>query len=112
MSKANHRIEWTYEMDEKFARLWPNHKADWDGWADALGLDFAPNRSTLYRHAMALGVRSKRGARPYTDEEEAELRKLVDWFCRRHGRTLGSVARKIDALYQRERAELRRKSSC
>ena len=112
MRKVNPRIEWTYEMDETFARLWQTRKADWDGWADALGLDFAPTRSALYRHATALGIHSKRGARPYTDEEEAELRKIIDWFCRRHGRTLGSVTRKIDTFYQRERAEMRKKSSC
>lgn len=97
------RISWTPERDEAFARMWPTHGANWDGWKEALGLDFQPSVHQLYDHASALRVSHKRGKRPYSDEEERELERLIDWYCERHDRTIGSVSRKVAAMCQRRR---------
>lgn len=93
---------WTPEMDSKLAILWPSHGPSWDGWDEALGRHFTP--SALYTRANKLGIpHRKRGARPYSDDEERELERLLDWYCERHGRSLGSVVRKASAIYERRR---------
>ena len=102
-------IRWTPERDEAFARLWPTHGPGWDGWKDALGLDFVPSDYQLYRRASIVGVYRKRGANPYSAEEERELERIIDWYCERHNRTIGSVSRKVAAIYQiRRQMALRR----
>lgn len=103
-------IKWTPERNEVFARLWPTHGANWDGWKDALDLDFHPSVHQLYDHASAIRVTRKRGINPYSDEEERELERILDWYCKRHDRTLGSVSRKVSAIYQRRRQMALRES--
>ena len=108
--RINPTIRWTPERDEVFVRTWPTHGANWDGWKEALDLKFQPSVHQLYDHASALRVSHKRGKRPYSDDEERELERIIDWYCERHNRTIGSVSRKVSAIYQRRRQMALRKS--
>lgn len=109
-SRAKPSIRWTPQRDEIFTRLWPVHGASWEGWRDELGLSFQPSPNQLYARASTLRVNRKRGVNPYSDEEERELERLIDWYCERHNRTVGSVARKVSAIYQRRRQMALRES--
>lgn len=103
-------MKWTPERDAKLAELWPTHGANWPGWAEVLGEKCSSN--TLYTRAYKIGcTKHKRGANAYTEEEERELVALVAGYCKRHNRTLGSVARKIAALHQRAVSAKRAKES-
>lgn len=104
--------KWTKEADMTLMRLWPEHGANWDGWKDALG--FECSSKALYTRVSRLGCGvGKIGKRPYTEEEERELERLVAVFCKRHDRNMGSVVRKLESLYRRSlmKRELERSRS-
>lgn len=101
---------WSDEATDRFAELWPTHGPSWDGWERELG--FKPTARQMYYQASKLDVhRGGKGPNPYTDEETDTLVRLVEEYCRRYGRTFGSVVRKLDAI-QTKRASAKRRETC
>ena len=98
-------ISWTDERKEAFRRLWPTHGSNWDGWKEALDLPYHPTVNQLYKMASELDVHYKRGCNPYTDEQERELERIIEWYCKRHGKTFGSVTRKLATINRRRYVE-------
>lgn len=95
---------WTPERDETLAELWPTHKASWDGWSEALGFPATP--SAIYSRACKLGLNNKR--RPYSEQEEELLVRIVERYCDMTGKTFGSVVRKLDQIQAKRYATERK----
>lgn len=76
----------TAAEDAALRRLFPEHGADWDGWADAL-----PGRSvdSIRNRAGRIGVRKAVRKDGWTAEEDAELRR---WYPSKGPRWAGWAA--------------------